>query len=250
MVNAGAGVVLADIDADAVARLADELGKQAVAQRADVTNEADIAALVATAEQRFGRLDILHNNAVSTRPQDTNATDTPDNVWLDTFQVVIMAAVYGCRHAIPAMLRSGGGSIINTSSGAARTSSGSRIAYGSCKGALETFTMYTANLHGPQGIRCNAVAPGFVLTEGTQDLFDEDRLAKFAAGAAAGRVCTPADIAEVVVYLGRMTPAMSAARWSPSTAGEHASLPGDQGNCIQVPSEMTSMCPSTTRIAV
>jgi NAD(P)-dependent dehydrogenase (short-subunit alcohol dehydrogenase family) len=122
-------------------------------------------------------------------------------VWLDTFRVIVMAATYGCRHAIPAMLETGGGSIVNTSSGAARHATGSRIAYGSCKAALETFTMYTATIHGAQGIRCNAVAPGFVLTEGTKELFDDARLDAFAAGAVAGRVCMPEDIADVVVFL-------------------------------------------------
>lgn len=201
MVTEGASVVLGDIDADGVHALAEEFGDRAVAQRADVTVEADIAALVQTAKERFGRLDVLHNNAVATTPLDTDATGTSDEVWLATFGVVVMAAVHGCRHAIPVMSETGGGSIVNTSSGAARTSAGSRIAYGSCKAALETFTNYVANLHGAAGVRCNAVAPGFVLTEGTRELFDDQRLSQFAQSAAAGRVCSPDEVAEVVVYL-------------------------------------------------
>lgn len=201
MVAEGAAVVLADLDEAGVTAVAAGLGDRAVAQGANVMVEDDVAALVATATSRYGRLDALHNNAVSSSPADTDAIGTPDSVWLDTFQVIVMAAAYGCRHAIPAMLETGGGAIVNTSSGAARNATGSRIAYGSCKAALETFTTYTATIHGPQGIRCNAVAPGFVLTEGTKALFDDARLDAFANGAAAGRVCTPEDIAEVVVFL-------------------------------------------------
>jgi NAD(P)-dependent dehydrogenase (short-subunit alcohol dehydrogenase family) len=117
------------------------------------------------------------------------------------FEVVVMAAVYGCRHAIPPMIETGGGSIINTSSGAASSATGSKIAYGTAKGALETFTLYTASMYGAEGVRCNAVAPGFVLTEGTRALFDDGGIERFAAQAAAGRLCQPDDIAEVVVFL-------------------------------------------------
>jgi NAD(P)-dependent dehydrogenase (short-subunit alcohol dehydrogenase family) len=201
MVAEGAAVVLGDLDGDGAAHVAASLGERAVGQRADVTVEDDVAALVATAVGRFGGLDVLHNNAVTSSAADTDAVGTPDEVWLDTYRVIVMAAAYGCRHAIPAMRERGGGAIVNTSSGAARSATGSRIAYGSCKAALETFTMYTATIHGAEGIRSNAVAPGFVLTKGTKELFDDDRLAQFAASAAAGRVCTPEDIADVVVFL-------------------------------------------------
>jgi NAD(P)-dependent dehydrogenase (short-subunit alcohol dehydrogenase family) len=201
MVAEGASVVLADLDAGGIDRVAAELGDRAVAQPTDVTLEADVAATVERAVSTFGRLDVLHNNAVAASAADTDAVGTPDDVWLATYRVIVMAAAYGCRHAIPAMVETGGGSIVNTSSGAAQGSSGNRIAYGSCKGALETFTKYAANLHGVQGIRCNAVAPGFVLTEGTKELFDDARLEQFAKAAAAGRVCTPEDIADVVVFL-------------------------------------------------
>jgi NAD(P)-dependent dehydrogenase (short-subunit alcohol dehydrogenase family) len=201
MVAEGASVVVADRDEPRVQRVADALGERAVAQLADVTVEDDVAALVQLATTRFGRLDALHNNAVTSWPTDTDTVATPDDVWLGTFQVTVMAAAYGCRHAIPAMRETGGGAIVNMSSGAARNATGSRIAYGSCKAALETFTMYAATIHGAEGIRCNAVAPGFVLTEGTKELFDDARLDAFAACAAAGRVCTPEDVADVVVFL-------------------------------------------------
>jgi NAD(P)-dependent dehydrogenase (short-subunit alcohol dehydrogenase family) len=200
MVAEGASVVLADIEAVAVQRVAESIG--AVAQPTDVTDETAVAALVDVAVSRYGRLDVLHNNAVVASPDDTDTVGTPNEVWQATFEIVVMAAVYGCRYAIPAMIETGGGSIVNTSSGAARSPTGSRIAYGSSKAALETLSAYTASMFGGQGIRSNVVAPGFVLTEGTEALFSTEQLDAFATTAAAGRVATPHDIAEVVVFLG------------------------------------------------
>ena len=69
------------------------------------------------------------------------------------------------------------------------------------KAALETLSLYTAASFGIDGIRSNVVAPGFVLTAGTRELFDEAGIERFAAGAAAGRLCVPEDVAEVVVFL-------------------------------------------------
>jgi NAD(P)-dependent dehydrogenase (short-subunit alcohol dehydrogenase family) len=199
MVEEGASVVLADIDGEAVARTAADLG--AIAVTTDVTDEAAVAHLVEVAVEHHGRLDVLHNNAVTASADDADAVETPDHVWHETFAVVVMAAVYGCRHAIPVMVRGGGGAIVNTSSGAARSPTGSRIAYGSTKAALETFSAYTASIHGPDGIRSNVVAPGFVLTPATRSLFDAEQLSAFGHAAAAGRVATPEDVAEVVVFL-------------------------------------------------
>jgi NAD(P)-dependent dehydrogenase (short-subunit alcohol dehydrogenase family) len=177
------------------------LGSSAVGLVGDVRAENAVASLVATALERFGRLDVLHNNAVAALPDDTDVATTPDEAWRRMFDVVVMAAVYGCRHAIPAMQRGGGGSIVNMSSGAAHAATGSKIAYGTMKAALETLSLYTAASFGVEGIRSNVVAPGFVLTDGTRELFDEAGIERFASGAAAGRLCVPEDVAEVVVFL-------------------------------------------------
>lgn len=195
----GASVVLADLDGDGVKRIAESIG--GVAMAADVTDESAIESLVTTALARFGRLDILHNNAVTAYAEDTDTVGTSNAIWQKTFEVVVMAAVYGCRHAIPAMLATGGGSIVTMSSGAAHHPTGSRIAYGTCKAAVETLSAYTAAMYGAQGIRSNVVSPGFVLTTGTRALFNDEQLAAFAATAAAGRVAVAEDVAQVVAYL-------------------------------------------------
>lgn len=201
LVAQGARVVVSDVDGAGAERVAAELGDAAVARAADVTDESAVAALVATAVDAFGRLDVLHNNAVRQDPRDTDTVGTPDDAWRGAFDVVVMAAVYGCRHAIPAMLETGGGSIVSTSSGAAHNPTGSHVAYGVAKAALETLSAYTAANYGTRGIRSNVVAPGFVLTEGVREVFDDEAVARFGAGAAAGRVCTPEDVANVVAFL-------------------------------------------------
>lgn len=197
----GAALVLADLDEAGVKALAGELGAEAVAVAADVTQESAVKRLVETALARFGRLDVLHNNAVTAFAADTDPVETPNAIWQQTFEVVVMAAVYGCRHAIPAMRASGGGAIVTMSSGAAHHPTGSRIAYGTCKAAIETLSAYTASMFGAEGIRSNVVSPGFVLTPATRKLFDDAQLAAFASTAAAGRVATPEDVAQVVAYL-------------------------------------------------
>ena len=151
--------------------------------------------------QRFGRLDILHNNAAYGLPEDTDTVNTPDDVWRQMLDVVFFAAVYGCRHAIPVMKQTGGGSIINTSSGAASSPTASHVAYGSAKGALETMTMYTAAMYGRDGIRCNAIAPGFVATPKALELFPPDRVEAMTQGAVPGRLAVADDIARVAVFL-------------------------------------------------
>jgi NAD(P)-dependent dehydrogenase (short-subunit alcohol dehydrogenase family) len=200
-IEQGASVVLADLDEAGTARVAESLGSRALVKKADVTRESDVKALIDAARKHFGRLDILHNNAVTASMADTDTIETPNAVWQSTYEVIVMAAVYGCRHAIPAMIESGGGSIITMSSGAAHHPTGSRIAYGTCKAAVETFSAYTAAMYGDQGIRSNVVSPGFVLTPATHVLFDAEQLEAFAATAAAGRVATPEDVAQVVAYL-------------------------------------------------
>ena len=201
MVAEGAAVIAADLDTGGLAALAAELGDRVLPQKCDVTREQDIESTVSTAVDHFGALHVIHSNAVTASQSDTDVLGTPDADWQGMFTMVVMASVWLCRHGIPAMRASGGGSVINTSSGAARSATGSKVAYGTAKAALETLSIYTAAMYGADGIRCNVVAPGFVLTESTRRFFDEAGIAAFGQRSAAGRVCTPEDVADVVVFL-------------------------------------------------
>lgn len=201
LVAEGASVVLADRDADRLRAVAAELGDRAVAQPADVTREADVAAAIATAVDRFGAIDILHNNAVWAVPDDLDGTRTPDSTWRDHFEVIVLAAVWACRHAIPPMIERGGGAIVHTSSMAAHVPPGSKISYASMKAGLEAFSASIAALHGEDGIRSNSVAPGLVVHAGIEAIASADDLARLARGVALGRNARPEEIADVVAYL-------------------------------------------------
>lgn len=200
-VRAGARVVIGDVNERGLDAMAGELGSAVRTCRADITTEAGVAGLVEEAVDTFGRLDILHNNAAFVVNEDVDVVSTTDAAWRTTFDFTVMAVVWGLRHGIPAMVASGGGSIVNMSSGASVIASAVKAAYGSCKAAIETLTMYTAAQCGTDGIRCNAVQPGFVLTEGIREVFSEEHQREVAAGAALGRICTPEDVADVVLWL-------------------------------------------------
>jgi NAD(P)-dependent dehydrogenase (short-subunit alcohol dehydrogenase family) len=168
-VQEGAKVVIADIAEDRAHTVAKSLGPDAIGMFYDAGDEASIETAIAQTVKRFGRLDILFNNAAVTdhaiHLKDTTATDIPLAVWDQTMSVNVRGILVGCRFAIPHMIAVGGGSIINTASDSGLAGDNVRIAYGTSKGAVITLTKYIAVQHGMQGIRCNAIAPGVILTE-------------------------------------------------------------------------------------
>lgn len=165
----GAKVAVADLFADAAKAAAEPLGDAAIAIQFDAADPASVEAMVEATVARFGRLDILHNNAAMTdpvkSPQDTDAVTIPIALWDEIIDINLRGYLLGCRYAIPHMIASGGGSIINTASNSGSAGDLARIAYGASKGAIITMTKYVATQHGKQNIRCNSIAPGVVLTE-------------------------------------------------------------------------------------
>jgi NAD(P)-dependent dehydrogenase (short-subunit alcohol dehydrogenase family) len=164
----GARVAVADVFADSAMAAAEPLGDAAVGIEFDAGEPASVEALVQQTVARFGRLDILHNNAAMTdpakHPQDTDAVTIPIEIWDEIMDVNLRGYLLGCKYAIPHMIEGGGGSIINTASNSGTAGDLARIAYGSSKGAIITLTKYIATQHGRQNIRCNSISPGVVLT--------------------------------------------------------------------------------------
>jgi NAD(P)-dependent dehydrogenase (short-subunit alcohol dehydrogenase family) len=167
-VSEGARVAVADIFEASARKVADSLGDCAIAIQFDAAEAASVEAMVERTATHCGRIDILHNNAALTDParqqQDTTATDIPLDIWNATMTINVTGYLLGCKYAIPHMIAAGGGSIINTASGSGVAGDLARIAYGSSKGAIITMTKYVATQYGRQNIRCNAIAPGVVLT--------------------------------------------------------------------------------------
>lgn len=164
LARAGAHVLVVDKDLAlaerTVAMIAAE-GGSAVAASYDVTRSQDCAAMITDAERRWGRLDCLDNN-VGIGSKGTVVEETQEN-WHRVMDVNVETMFLTCKHAIPAMIRSGGGAIVNISSISALRPRGLTV-YTVSKGAVIALTKAIAVDHGPDGIRANCVVPGAMYT--------------------------------------------------------------------------------------
>ncbi|NLV54730.1 MAG: SDR family oxidoreductase [Acidimicrobiales bacterium] len=140
-------------------------GGEAVSLVADVTDGASVDAAVAATVEAFGGLHVLYNNAGVSLPDDDGPTTTSEETWATTMDVNVAGLWRCCRAGIPAMLDSGGGSIVNVASFVAHLGAATpQLAYTTSKGAVLAMTREIAVIYARQGIRCNALCPGPVLT--------------------------------------------------------------------------------------
>lgn len=191
--------------AQAVARDCQALGVRTLVHQADVANDDDCRALVAVTLDAFGRLDILINNAGTTRfcaHHDLDGLSKQD--FLDIYSVNTVGAYQMARAAEPAMREAGSAHLVNMASIAGLAGVGSSIAYAASKGALLTMTKSLARVLGPQ-IRVNAICPGFVQGEWLEKGLGKDAyaalLAKTKAGAALNDAASPETVAQAVLGL-------------------------------------------------
>jgi NAD(P)-dependent dehydrogenase (short-subunit alcohol dehydrogenase family) len=173
-------------------------------QRADVASERDVAALANACVERFGPPTILVNNAGVNANYD--ATTMTEDEWDAFFAIDLKAAWLAAKHVLPHMKRAGRGSIVNVSSLHGFATLDGFFPYAAAKSGLIGLTRSLALDYGPDGIRVNVVAPGFVRTRLVQESIDrsDDRAAAEAAmvgGVALGRIGDPAEIASVVRFL-------------------------------------------------
>lgn len=165
----GAAVVVADVNDTAgqeTAQMILDQGGKAVYVRADVSKAADCENMVAVAEQTFGQLNIVFNNAGIMHSDDDNAVTTEESVWDLTMNINVKGVFFGCKYAIPALKRAGGGSIINTASFVALLGAATpQIAYTASKGAVLSMSRELAVIHARENIRVNALCPGPLRTE-------------------------------------------------------------------------------------
>lgn len=178
----GAKVVVAEFN-DAAGHetvdLVKRAGGEATFVRADVSKEADAKAMVDHAVATYGRLDCLYNNAGIMPEDDHSVTDTSVEAWDRVMAVNVRGVFLGCKYAIPAMERSGGGSIINIASFVALMGcSNPQDAYTASKGAVLALTRSLAVQFAPKGIRSNAICPGPVETPLLMDWLVKDEEAK------------------------------------------------------------------------
>ena len=207
LAHEGAAIVVADINLPGAEQLVARIiatGAAAAAVRVDLGDEHSITEMVAFAVDRFGGLDILDNNAADTRlsaTRDVGVEHTDTQVWDTIMRINLRGTMLACRAAIPRMRARGGGSIINMSSGSGLTGALAPTAYGVSKAGIITLTQYVATQHGKEGIRCNAIAPGLIVTEAASSYasgpFGEMMLRHHLTP----RLGTPGDIAAAVAFL-------------------------------------------------
>ncbi|MBZ0276404.1 MAG: glucose 1-dehydrogenase [Anaerolineae bacterium] len=165
----GASVVVADVSDNAGEQTVQDIqaaGGKAVYVHADVSKAADCENMVKVAEQTFGKLNILFNNAGIMHGSDDNAVTTEEAIWDLTMAINLKGVFLGCKYGIPAIKRAGGGSIINTASFVAHLGAATpQVAYTASKGGVLALTRELAVIHARENIRVNALCPGPLRTE-------------------------------------------------------------------------------------
>ncbi len=200
----GARVVLADLNEAAGEAAVAEIGEAARFMRLDVTDEANWQQVVAQTVAEFGRLDILVNNAGMMSLG--SVVDTELASWRQLMAVNAEGVFLGCKHALPAMVESGGGSIVNMSSVAAMQGMSFVAAYSASKGAVRSLTKSVALYCREQrnGVRCNSIHPDGVRTPMVVKVAtgqDSATREEIEAMDQAGAMCEPEDVAQMVLYL-------------------------------------------------
>ncbi len=189
----GAKLVLVDVDKDRVAETEEMVrleGAATISCLGDVSHPADCQRIVEEAVQAFGTVDILVNNAAASIPG--TVVSLTDDDWATVLGVILMGSVRMSRFVVPVMQAQGGGAIVNISS-VASTISMRTAAYGSAKGALEALTRDMAVTHGRDGIRVNAVVPGYLNTP---------RVTRVSQGTPEQQVMTNQDVRKAASPLG------------------------------------------------
>ena len=197
----GAAVIVVDIDESNGRRVAEEIGARGIFHKANVSEPLEVEAMVKLAVDRFGRLDVLHNN-VATAGAVAPVGDMPIEAWQRAIAVSLSGVFYGMRFALPQMVAQGGGVIVNTASVSGLAADYMLGAYNAAKAGVINLTRTAAIEYARKNIRVNAVCPGSVATppllqaigegEGRRLLEDHHPV---------GRIGLPEEIARVVLFL-------------------------------------------------
>lgn len=204
----GARVAIVDLDLEAGRAVAEAIGAaggEALALRADVSVETEIREAIEAVVHRFGALHVLHNNAAITSPEhqrrDAGLLELEVEVWDRTMAVDLRGAMLGCKHAVPRMIASGGGSIVNTTSNSALAGDLSLNAYAAAKAGLNALTLSVATAFGKQGVRCNAVSPAHIASPSLARVVAPEVQQMLLDECLTPRLGTPQDVANLVLFL-------------------------------------------------
>jgi NAD(P)-dependent dehydrogenase (short-subunit alcohol dehydrogenase family) len=202
----GARVVVTDVADDIGEDVAASIvagGGEAAFVHADVSQESDAKTMIEATIERFGSLDVLYNNAGIMPAEDGSVDTTEDAVWDRVLAINVKGVAFGCKYGVPAMIASGGGSIINVASFVAWMGAATpQIAYTSSKGAVLAMTREIAIIHARENIRANALSPGPVRTALLEKfLSTEERRQRRLVHIPMGRFGEAREIAQAALFL-------------------------------------------------
>lgn len=200
----GARVVIADLlDGDAAVSAIDAAGGEATFVSCDVTDPGSVEAAVEHAVETFDGLHVIYNNAGVMLSEDDDPVRTPLETYERTMDINVKGVLLGCKYAIPAMLDSGGGSIVNVASFVAHMGAATpQVAYTASKGAVLAMTREIAVIYARQGIRANALCPGPIMTPMlAKFLSDDAKRNRRLVHIPMGRFGEPSEIANGALFL-------------------------------------------------
>ena len=204
-VSAGAKVVVGDINEEGGRRTVEAIGGDARFVPFDISEEESVKALIEVAISEFGHLDGLFSNAADLRPEvlshDSDIVSMDAQTWHHSLAVDLTGFFYTARNALPHLLQAGGGSIVVTSSAAAFLGDSTRPAYSTSKAGLGALVRHIASRWGREGIRCNAVAPGLVLSDEMRPKVPAERQKAYLVTQRLARLGEPRDVAAMVTFL-------------------------------------------------
>lgn len=208
LASQGARVAIVDINLEAAQGVVAEIeaaGGEAMAIKVDLTSESEIMGMAEAVEQRFGRIDVLHNNAaaldVPQHQADRDVCNVSIEAWDRALDVNARGAMLCSKHVVPVMLKTGGGSIIHSTSGFGQLGDVTLTAYAASKAALMALSRSIAAQFGKKGIRSNAIMIGFVLNDHAQKTVPEEIKQILLAQHLTPQLGSPRQIADVVAFL-------------------------------------------------
>jgi NAD(P)-dependent dehydrogenase (short-subunit alcohol dehydrogenase family) len=197
----GARVAIAEIDARAGEETAHLAGNETIAIRADVSDPDSLQSAIRATVDKFGRLDVLHNNAGGSTAQDDTAVNAPLDEFWRAIKLDLYGTFLGCRFGIPELIKAGGGSVINMSSNVALMGVAGRDCYTAAKGGIAAITRSLAVAYAPQRVRVNAIAPSATMTERVKKLVAGNAALTRLADSHLLGLIEPNDIASTALYL-------------------------------------------------
>jgi NAD(P)-dependent dehydrogenase (short-subunit alcohol dehydrogenase family) len=205
MAAEGAKVIVAEISSasgEETAQLVVRAGGDCIAVTIDVTQEHSVRTAIDTAVRHYGALHILHNNAGGSTSVDSTVVDVPLEEFWRAIRLDLFGTFLGCRFGIPAIIASGGGSVINMTSNVALMGVSGRDCYTAAKGGIAAITCSMAVEFAPQNVRVNAIAPSATMTDRVRGRLDagNPRVMKLAAAHLVGLI-QPSDVANMAVFL-------------------------------------------------